>query len=233
MCGRYTLTSKELTELEEFLNTIERDSSLSDPKAPISNYNVAPTHEMPVAYVDENGKRTLETMHWGFMGWKPKPGKKPFLPINTRNDSIVEKPMWKKPFLTSRCIIPASGFYEWSGKKGNKTPHYIFPVNEKFIGFAGIFSELAPVDITSTRSYSIITTKPNMVMEKIHDRMPVILHPSEFSDWLNPDNEDPDYLTDFLRPYSDDGIDEYVVNKAVGNVSNNDESLIQKADQVG
>lgn len=233
MCGRYTLTSKELTELEEFLNTVERDSILSDPKAPYSNYNVAPTHEMPVAYVDENGKRTLETMHWGFMGWKPKPGKRPFLPINTRDDSLLEKPMWKKPFIESRCIVPASGFYEWSGKKGNKTPHYIYPVKEKFIGFAGIFSGLAPEDKQSTRSYSIITTKPNKLMEKIHDRMPVILHPSEFSDWLNTDNQSPDFLTDFLRPYPDDALGEYIVGKAVGNVRNNNESLIQKAASSG
>jgi len=86
------------------------------------------------------------------VGWKPKPGKKPFLPINTHDDSLVEKPMWKKPFIKSRCIVPASGFYEWSGKKGNKTPHYIYPVNEKLIGFAGIFSDLAPEDKQSTRS---------------------------------------------------------------------------------
>lgn len=71
------------------------------------------------------------------------------------------------------------------------------------------------------------------MMQNIHDRMPVILHPSEFSDWLNPDNEDPNYLTDFLRPYPDDGLDEYIVSKAVGNVRNNNESLIQKADLFG
>jgi len=124
--------------------------------------------------------------------------------------------------------VPARGFYEWSGKKGSKTPHYIYPVKEKFIGFAGIYSDLAPEDKQSTRSYSIITTKPNKLMEMIHDRMPVILHPSEFSDWLNPDNQSPDFLTDFLRPYPDDGLDEYIVGKAVGNVRNNNETLIQK-----
>ena len=230
MCGRYTLTYNELMELEEFLETVERDTNLSSQKGSYGNYNVSPTHEMPVAYIDDNGKRSLETMHWGFMGWEPKPGKKPFLPINTRDDSLLKKPMWKKPFFKSRCIVPASGYYEWTGKKGNKTPHYIYPTKESFLGFAGIFSDLAPEDKQSSKSYSIITTSPNKVMEKIHDRMPVILHPSEFSDWLNPDNEDPKFLTDLLRPYSDDGIEEYIVSKAVGNVKNNEESLIQKAD---
>lgn len=233
MCGRFTLTFEELMELEEFLNAAISGAVAKNQNEPYGNYNVAPTHEMPVAFVDENGKRILETMHWGFMGWKPKPGKKPFLPINTRDDSVVKKPMWKKAFTSSRCIVPASGFYEWAGKKGNKAPHYIFPTKEKFMGFAGIFSDLAPEEKASNKSYSIITTKPNKVMENIHDRMPVILHPSEFDDWLNPDNQDPEYLTDFLRPYPDDAIDEYIVSKAVGNVRNNDESLTQKADLFG
>ncbi|MDZ7717850.1 MAG: SOS response-associated peptidase [Balneolaceae bacterium] len=214
--------------MEEFLNAVDSGAITSEQDEPYGNYNVAPTHEMPVAFVDENGKRILDTMHWGFMGWKPKPGKKPFLPINTRDDSLLEKPMWKKPFIKSRCIVPASGFYEWAGKKGNKTPHYIYPTKEKFMGFAGIFSDLAPEDKASNKSYSIITTKPNKVMEDIHDRMPVILHPSEFDDWLNPDNQDPDYLTDFLRPYPDDAIDEYIVSKAVGNVRNNDKASLRK-----
>lgn len=67
-------------------------------------------------------------------------------------------------------------------------------------------------------------------MENIYDRMPAILHKSEFDDWLNPDNEDPNYLTDFLRPYPDDAMSEYRVSRAVGNVSNNEPGLIEKAD---
>lgn len=212
------------------MNIVDLDNYRLNSDDEYSHYNVAPTQEMPVSYESENGKRILETMHWGYMGWKPKPGSKPFLPINTRDDSLLEKPMWKKPFLNARCIVPASGFYEWAGKKGNKTPHYIYPKNEPFIGFAGIYSDLAPEDKSANKSYSIITTSPNKVMENIHDRMPVILHPNEFDDWLNLKNSDPDFLTDFLRPYPDDAISEHIVGKAVGNVRNNDESLIQKAE---
>jgi len=138
--------------------------------------------------------------------------------------------MWKKPFLNARCIVPASGFYEWTGKKGNKIPHYIYPTMDKFMGFAGIFSDLAPEDKNSKRSYSIITTSPNKVMENFHERMPVILHPEEFNDWLNPDNNNPDFLTDYLRPYPDDAITEHIVSKFVGNVQNNSEELIQKVE---
>ncbi len=229
MCGRYALTYDEVTDLEEFLHSAEADHLLKNHgETSYANYNAAPSHKLPAAYVNEDQNRILTPMHWGFMGWQPKPGSKPFLPINTRDDSVAKKSMWKKAFINNRCIVPASGFYEWAGKKGSKTPHYIFPVKEKFFGFAGIYSEMAPEDSESEMSYSIITTSPNKMMENIHDRMPVILHPSEFDDWLNPENRDPGFLLDFLRPYPDDALAEHIVSKAVGNVRNNHEGLIQK-----
>lgn len=231
MCGRYTLTYEEVTELQEFLEVqnTELQPGDSDRKS-YANYNVAPSHSMPAAYTNHEGARILDLIHWGFMGWKPKPGTKAFLPINTRDDSVAEKPMWRKAFLENRCIIPASGFYEWAGKKGNKTPHYSYPVKENYMGFAGIYSDLAPENSRAQKSYSIITTSPNKVMKDIHERMPVILHPSEFDDWLNLDNNDPDYLLEFLKPYPDDAIAEHIVSRDVGNVRNNHKGLIQRSE---
>lgn len=236
MCGRYTLF-KKIEEIITFLNANDSGKYRTpDDQGEIEfrpNYNVSPTHIMPVAYTGDDGKRVLEPMHWGFMGWKPKDGKTPFLPINTRDDTITEKPMWSRAFTQRRCIVPANGFYEWAGKKGNKTPHYIYPKDGEFMGLAEIYSDLAPEDKSIDMSYSIITTSPNKVVEHIHDRMPVILHPSEFDDWLCTENNDPDYLKDFLRPYPDDGIQEYIVSKSVGNVQNNGPGLIEKADLFG
>ncbi len=222
MCGRYTL-HKDIKDIEEFLRIMDNFGEFQP------NFNVAPTQQMPVCYTDENGKRILEPMHWGFMGWKPKPGTKGFFPINTRDDSLMTKPMWTKALTQRRCILPANGFYEWAGSKGNKTPHYMTPKEEPLFGFAGIFSDLAP-EGTTNRSYSIITTSPNKLMENIHDRMPAILHPEEFSEWLNPVNEDPAYLQEFLKPYPEDAMQEYIVSNACGNVRNNDPTLIQKAE---
>lgn len=229
MCGRYTLTYEEQRELEEFLG-VEEESFFPGQPSPtaFANFNVAPSHNMPVACTDGDGNRIVTPMYWGFMGWKPKPGSRPFLPINTRDDSVAVKPMWRKAFFENRCIIPASGFYEWSGKKGNRIPHYVYPVKEQFMGFAGIYSELAPEGSGTEKSYSIITTSPNQVMKEIHDRMPVILHPSEFEMWLDPGNRNANDLLQFLRPYPDDGIGAYTVSREVGNVSNNHEGLIQK-----
>ncbi|MCH2449855.1 MAG: SOS response-associated peptidase [Gracilimonas sp.] len=236
MCGRYVIY-QELDEINDFLNSIDSGKYRAPGKQGefyfSPNYNVAPTNIMPVAFTNEEGKRILEPMHWGFMGWKPKEGDRPFLPINTRDDKVMKSRMWKGPFQHKRCIVPANGFYEWTGSKGNKTPHYIYPTQGKLMGFAGIYNDLAPEDKDADFSYSIITTSPNKVMEDIHDRMPVILHPEEFDDWLNPENDDPNYLKEFLEPYPDDGIEEHIVSKAVGKVQNNGPGLIEKADLFG
>lgn len=192
------------------------------------NYNVAPTHAMPVAYLDEDGNRIAENMHWGFMGWKPKDGKKPFLPINTRDDSLTNKPMWQIAFQSRRCLVPMNGFYEWHGTKGKKTPHYIHPKNDReLLVAAGIYSDLSPIE--GTRSYSVITTQPNNLMKPIHDRMPAFLHPSEFDDWLDSDQPS-DLLLDLIQPYPDDALSEHIVSNAVGNVRNNYAGLIQKSE---
>ncbi len=200
MCGRYTLTFEQVQELEEFLDAWDREKG--DRTTPYGNYNVAPTHQMPVSFLEE-GRKIIENMHWGFMGWKPKPGQKPFLPINARDDSFGNKPMWTRA-LSKRCIIPISGFYEWKGPKGNKTPYYIYPTDGKFMAAAGVYSSLSPVE--GMKSYSVITTSPNSLMESIHNRMPAFLHPSEFEAWLNPD-ADTKLLLDMLNPYPVDVMD--------------------------
>lgn len=223
MCGRYGIYDTK--DISEFIKV-----DVSDEIAFDANYNAAPTQSLPVARTNENGKRAINAMHWGFMGWKPKPGDRPFTPINTRDDKILKSRMWKSPFLNNRCIVPANGFYEWTGKKGNKTPHFIYPKKGGLMGFAGIYSTLAPEGSPSVMSFSIITTSPNRLMEPIHDRMPVILLQEEFDHWLDPKNTDPEFLTHFLKPYPDEGLQEHIVGQAVGNVKNNDPWLIKKAD---
>lgn len=226
MCGRYPLF-KKLDDIQKFLNAEDITQHEIKP-----TYNAPPSSIMPVAYETDDRSRIIDRLYWGFMKWQPEPGKKPFTQPNAKDSSVAKKSMWKKAFLQNRCIVPANGFFEWHGKKGNKTPHYIFPKDDDFFGLAGIYSDLSP-DESASKSYSIITTSPNKLMENIHNRMPVILHPSEFNDWLDPDNNDPDYLQDFLKPYPDDAMEEYIVPKAVGNVKNNHAGLIEKADLFG
>lgn len=233
MCGRYTLSFNELQELEDFLNAVDKSKtpySLDEytEEGVFANFNVAPTQRMPVAYVNDDGERVIEAMSWGFIGWKPKAGQKSFAPINTRDDSLTKKPMWTKAFQQRRCLVPMMGFYEWKGSKGNKTPFYIRDKDGKLLATAGLFSTINVEGMEGIPTYSVITTRPNELMEDIHDRMPAFLHPSEFDDWLNPTHTD-DYLLDLLRPYPDDALEAQIVSKEVGNVRNNHPGLIQKA----
>ncbi len=175
------------------------------------------------------GARVLEDMSGGFVGLETlNQDKKAFTSVNTRDDSIGPKPMWTRAFKSKRCIVPMNGFFEWKGSKGNKTPFLIKPKDGGLLGAAGIYSELSLDDDSQIKTYSIITTSPNSLMKDIHDRMPAFLHPTEFSDWLNPNHSD-DYLKDLLRPYPDDALEAFIVSKEVGNVRNNNPSLIEPA----
>ncbi len=230
MCGRYVLF-KSIAEIAAFLDAADTSYFETEEHSFRPSYNAAPSVEMPIAFTGDGGERVLQAANWGFMKWKPKPGEKPFLPINARAESVAGNKLWRDSFMQSRCIVPVNGFYEWSGAKGNKTPHYIYPKKDSLFGLAGICSDLAPEGKSVSRSYAIITTPPNRLMEGIHDRMPAILHPEEFDDWLNPaNNSNPQYLAEFLRPYPDDAMQEHIVSKAVGNVRFNEPGLIQKAE---
>ena len=227
MCGRYTLTYEEVVELEEFLNAVDSGKfgvAEAEEGTGMENYNVAPTNLMPIAYVNEEGERVLEKMHWGYMGWVPDGAQRPFLPINARDDSMLQKPMWKKAFMERRCLVAMNGFYEWSGEKGKKVPHYITSTQRKFLVAAGVYSHLSPTE--GIKSYAIITTSPNSLMEDIHDRMPAFLEPEEFDQWLDP-NTPIEVLIDMLQPYPDDALQEFVVSKDVGNTRNNHAGLIE------
>lgn len=239
MCGRYTLTFEKLQEIEEFLNAVDRGEYSGQIQEPYAQYNISPSYykhpdEVPklVVYVNEQGNRVIDTMFWGFMKYPERPGKKPFTLINARDDSLMEKDFWTDSFLYKRCLIPADGFFEWTGPKGKRMPHYIYPTEEKHVAFAGLYSTNAPKKSGVSKSFAIITTEPNAVVEPLHDRMPAILHPSEFDDWLNPDITDPNYLLDLLHPYPDDAINEHIVGK-FGGKNTSDPGLIEKADLFG
>ena len=232
MCGRYTLFS-DLTTIDTLIGSslpneidgIFGKQHLQNTAHTLPSYNIAPSHIVPVILQPDTDTPQLIRipMHWGFMGWKPKVGSLPLLPINTRSEQITEKPMWRS-VSTQRCLIPLNGFFEWSGTKGNKTPHYIQAVNNSILFAAGFYSPLSPLD--SLYSFSILTTRPNATMQNIHDRMPVFLHSSEWTHWLNPQLgiKDLNYLLD---PYPDDGLKSHIVPPAVGNVRNNGPHLIE------
>ncbi|WP_409028939.1 SOS response-associated peptidase [Gracilimonas sediminicola] len=240
MCGRATLTFETLQDIDSFLNSIDSGElpSLLSGNANIdgyeyANFNAPPTSILPVCYLNEEGKRMLEPMYWWFMKWKTKDGKPNFKysTFNARADSLLKSNLWKGVISdsTKRCIVPLSGYYEFSGSKGNKTPHYFYPTDQKYFAAAGLYSEISPNE--GMKSFTIITTEPNDVQEPIHDRMPAFLRKEEFADWLNPEHS-ADYVLDMIKPYPNDAMKTHVVSKDVNSTRNrvNEPYLTEKAE---
>lgn len=215
MCGRYSLNDADDIP-KRFDVKVKSDVSLKP------NYNVAPTQIMPVITMTEDGKRVVEMMKWGIPRMLGKDLVKEL--INTRADKAFGG-FWKKTVCNRRCLIPANGFYEWKGAKGNKTPFFIHPKHEKLFAFAGIWSTWKSEDGHEFKVYSIMTTEPNKEMSSIHNREPVMLHQEDESSWIEPSNDDQNSLERLLYPYEDNGLEIYEVSRDVNVVRNNNNRL--------
>ncbi len=222
MCGRYTLIESD-EDLEAWFEAVIKEIEEVGP-----NYNVAPTHNMPVVGQNREGQRTIQQFRWGLLPFWAKEKKVGYSMINARAESVDTKKSFKRSFERYRCLIPASGFYEWKGQKGNKTPYYIHPTHEPMFAFAGIYNVWESPEGEKIPTYSIITTDANEKMSDLHDRMPVMLLKEEWDEWLNPENHNTKALKQLLTPFPDDAIDFYQVDKAVNNVRNNSEELLEK-----
>lgn len=233
MCGRAVLTFKQVQEVEQFLSAevTEEFSSLLDDGGGYHNYNIPPTSVVPICSSSENGRRMIYPAYWWFMKWPKKDGKPNFSysTFNARADKLQSGNLWKSVISdpSARCIIPFTGYYEFSGSRGNKTPHYFYPIGKPFFAAAGLFSPISPN--SGMRSFTVITTTPNEVQKPIHDRMPALLLPEEIDDWLNPSHST-DYILDLIKPFPDDAMDTHIVSQQINNAKNNHPGLLQRAD---
>jgi putative SOS response-associated peptidase YedK len=214
MCGRYVLEdwSDEVAALFGVKGAQEKK---------FSNWNTAPTQVMPVV-AEIDGKRAVEPMKWGLVPmWSKEPQVK-YATFNARAEDLFEKPTWRGPAKHHRCLIPATGFYEWRRLGSDKQPIFIHPKDQKYFAFAGVFDEWHGELLT----YSIVTTTPNKEMSEIHNRMPVILHPDDWDAWLEPSLQTRDSLEPLLRPYEDGKLETFEVSRDVNAVRNNSGELI-------
>lgn len=223
MCGRYVLKAT-LEQLQKNYGAVPDGTFLMEP-----NYNVAPSHHMPVILeTEETGKRIIRPQRWGLVPFWADSLKTGYSMINARGESLSKKKSFQKPFKSQRCIVPASGFYEWKTTESGKYPHFIKRKQSKMMHFAGLWEEWKDKENDEVvYSYTIITTDANKPMKELHDRMPALLLPEEFDPWLDPSNHDTDALQDLIRPWPDDDIDFYRVNDEVGNVRNNRPELLE------
>jgi len=218
MCGRYTLI-----DTDKLANRFDLEEAAHGLKP---EYNIAPSRAVPVIAI-EDGKRKLENMAWGLIpAWAkdPQTGNKP---INARAENAPTSPVFRVPFRRHRCLVPASGFYEWQKLKQEKIPYYIHLKHVSLFAFAGLFDIWKDEAGKEIRSYTIITTEPNNLILPIHDRMPVIVHKEDESTWLDPEVQDPDKLTPLLRPYAASEMEAYTISKAVNKPTFNSPQLLQ------
>ena len=218
MCGRYVARWSKET-FEQTFNT----------QAPLfESYNIAPTRYAPIVWQPQGSRETLEA-RWGLIPkWVDKPADFKANVFNARAETLADKASFKRPFRKQRCLVPASGFYEWTGEKGNKQPYYIQLEDERPLAFAGLWDYWQKDDDEIT-SYTIITTQPNELMSTIHNRMPVVLSKEHFEAWLDPESEG-ELLEELLRPFEGD-LQAYKVDKRVGRTREDDPGLIEPLDE--
>lgn len=166
-------------------------------------------------------------MRWGLVpSWWKKPLKELPATFNARAETIAQKPMFRAAFKSRRCIIPASGFYEWTGRAGAKTPHYFSAVSGRPLAFAGLWESWPDPETAETIfSATIIVGPANHWMGRFHDRMPILLTPAKFVDWLS--EPDPSSL---LTPPPEDLLREWLVSTRVNRsgASDDDPTLIEQ-----
>ena len=144
-------------------------------------YNIAPTQSVPVI-LEEHGLRKMESRLWGLIPfWAREPGRGL---INARSETVEEKPSFRHAFRSRRCLIPASGFYEWKRENGRKQPYYIRVKSGLPMAFAGLWEQWNSPDGEKVLTCAILTVSANALMEEIHQRMPVIVPPSNAGEWL-------------------------------------------------
>lgn len=215
MCGRYTFTATD--ELEDRYGV--------QSTAPIQpNYNAAPTQNMPVIRLEGTDMK-LDTMRWGLIPSWAKDKNIGYKLFNARSETVFEKPAWRSAIKTRRCLIPATGFYEWKREgTSKKQPYYITVKRRTIISFAGIWELWKDENGNHVSTYSILTTTPNKEMSELHDRMPVILHKEDEEAWLNENNRD--FLETIMQPYEDGTLQLVPVSTDVNVVKNNNGDLI-------
>ncbi len=163
---------------------------------------------------------------WGLLpSWVKDPKDFKATMFNARAEGLTERASFKKPFKKSRCIVPASGFFEWKKTEDSKVPHYIKAKDDDILAFAGLYEHWQKGEAEPITSHTVITTSPNGFMKELHNRMPVILNKEHFDLWLDPDNDDVEVLEHLLKPFEGE-LEAFAVSKRVGNVRENDGGLI-------
>jgi len=210
MCGRFSQTASPEVIAQQFDIT---DSPLFNPR-----YNIAPSQPIVAIRIEpDTTTRKLVLLRWGLIpSWAkdPKIGNQC---INAKAETVAEKPSFRSAFKKRRCLVVATGFYEWQVRGPVKQPMWIGLRSNRPFAFAGLWEHWKPADGEPLETCTIITTKPNDLMAPIHNRMPVILAPTSYDQWLDPAFQNIELLKALLRPYLSEEFTAYPVSTLVNN----------------
>jgi putative SOS response-associated peptidase YedK len=200
MCGRARLSS-DVSEIKiAFSIPPERPTPNIAP-----SWNVAPTDTLPIVRYDaKDGQRSLEVMRWGLIPYWAKDIKIGYSTINARAEEIESKPAFREAFRQRRCLVPIDSFYEWKKTETGNPPYTIGLAGGSLMAMAGLWDTWRSHEAERVRSFSIVTTTPNELCGKLHNRMPVVLKPDAWPVWLGEMPADAPQLKALLAPYPDD-----------------------------
>jgi len=179
-------------------------------------FNIAPTQDAPMIRMSKDASRELAVLRWGLVPFWAKDLKIGTKTINARSEGIEAKPAFREAVKQRRCVVPATGFFEWGGEPGRKQPFAITLPGQPLFAFAGLWERWKPAAGEPVETFTIVTTEANEQVAKIHDRMPVILPMDAIDTWLT---APPDEARKLLNPYVGE-VNLRAVGKYVSNVRN-------------
>jgi putative SOS response-associated peptidase YedK len=219
MCGRFALNHSPATLAAWYDAILMPDFDL--------HYNIAPSSAIVAVRQTDEG-RAGSLMRWGFIpSWAKDLSALPML-NNARGETLAEKPMFRQAFRKRRCLIPASGFYEWKAVPGQKSkqPFYVSMQDDSPMSFGGLWERARSADGTPVDTCTIITTEANAVLAPIHHRMPLLIERADWEEWLATEPVPEQRLMDLIKPFDADKMRAWGVAHAVNKVANDDPKLL-------
>lgn len=224
MCGRFTLNN-DLQELQELLpDGTEFYFSQWQP-----NYNAAPSQYLPVLYQQDG--RKLDLFHWGLIPSWSKDRKIAFKLINARSETVSEKPSFRQAFRDRRALIPMNGWYEWARNHGQKQPYYHHAQDNPLIMAAGLREYWTDKSSgEQIQSFTMLTQQAYDQVADVHHRMPVLISPEHYADWLNPAEHHKDHLNQLITDQPKFDIELYPVSTRMNNARYQDPDCMSPYD---
>ena len=212
MCGRFTMTDEQLEPLARDLGVPVESLPHTRPR-----FNIAPTDEHFIVRVKAEQAELLPA-RWGLVNFWAKDSKRAAQQINARAETLATRAGFRQAFESRRCIVPADGFYEWTGPRQDRQPLWFHRPEGGLVYFAGLYESWSPKPGEWQRTFTIVTTGANDLLARYHDRMPVILTPDAADEWMDPKNADTDRLRHLLVPAAPGVLAARPVSKKVNNV---------------